>query len=68
MHTPTVHTSAMHHQGSDYPDYEEMKAALRTEWKCQPASLEFRGGDEVPAKRGVKSVDVERVCAAKYVR
>ena len=39
----------------------EMKAAQRTEGKCQPASLESKGGDEVPAKCGVKSVDVERV-------
>ena len=38
-----------------------MKAAQRTEGKCQPASLESKGGDEVPAKCGVKSVDVERV-------
>ena len=38
-----------------------MRAAQRTEGKCQPASLVSKGGDEVPAKCGVKSVDVERV-------
>ena len=38
-----------------------MKAAQRMEGKCQPANLESKGGDEVPAKCGVKSVDVERV-------
>ena len=29
-----------------------------TEEKCQPASLESRGGDDVPAKCGEKSVHV----------